>query len=189
VASRFLASIELVLDSARRGKYRVALIGGFALPFYGVMRATDDVDFLVEDEGREILHGELSEAGFRCLHRSEDAASYDPPGRELSPLDFIYARRPPSLAMLERAKLQPARGRRMQIPVVDVEGLIGLKAQAIANDPSRRRRDEDDIVRLLERHFESLDMSLLRSYFTIFDQHEEFETLVDEARRTKSKKP
>jgi len=32
----FTASIALVLGVARRRRFRVALIGGFALPFHGV---------------------------------------------------------------------------------------------------------------------------------------------------------
>ena len=43
----FVESIRLVVRVAETGGFRVALIGGFALAFYGVQRATGDVDFLV----------------------------------------------------------------------------------------------------------------------------------------------
>lgn len=88
--------------------------------------------------------------------------------------------------MLDRARMQSARGRPTQIPLAEVEGLVGLKVQAIANDPKRRRRDEDDIVRLLERHMDSFDMTLLPDYFATFDLEKELEALLDEARQLKS---
>jgi hypothetical protein len=44
----FVATIRLVFGVTRRMRCRVALIGGFALPFHGVQRATGDVNFLVD---------------------------------------------------------------------------------------------------------------------------------------------
>lgn len=44
----FVRTIRLVLATVRSAGARAALIGGFALPFHGVQRATGDVDFLVE---------------------------------------------------------------------------------------------------------------------------------------------
>ena len=85
----FVESIRLVVRVAETGGFRVALIGGFALPFYGVQRATGDVDFLVEASGSAALHEALLKAGADCLHRGLDSANYaagrskltdDPPG-------------------------------------------------------------------------------------------------------------
>lgn len=46
MANRFIETISLVVETAARDRFRVALIGGFALSFLGVTRATGDVDFL-----------------------------------------------------------------------------------------------------------------------------------------------
>ena len=182
VANRFLTAIRLVLDSARRGGYRVALIGGFALPFHGVRRATGDVDFLVEAVGADVLDADLLAGGLRQLHRTENAANYESTRSDLSPVDVVFARRPATLAMLARARDVATATGDLSVPVVDVEGIIGLKVQAIANNPQRRRRDEDDIVALLERHLPDLDLALLREYFALFEMLDEFAALLDEAR-------
>jgi hypothetical protein len=50
-ANPFVRSIALVVGVGRRKRFRLALIGGFALPFHGVQRATRDVDFLADSTG------------------------------------------------------------------------------------------------------------------------------------------
>src|SRR5207244_10698029 len=134
---------------AGRGRLRVALVGGLALPSHGAQRATGDVAFLAEATGSDALHGALLAAGARCLHRSADAANYAAARSRLAPLDFIYARRERALDMLQRARTRPLRGAR-RVPVVDAEALIGLKLQALVNAPSRRAQEEADIRALLE---------------------------------------
>lgn len=174
----FLDAIRLVHDVAARCGFRIALIGGFALPFHGVRRATGDVDFLVEADGADALHKALSAAGYETLHRSNDAANYRAPGTPLIGVDVLYARRPATLAMLGRAAIPQGGG---DVPVVDVEGLIGLKLQALVNDPARRRQDEADIVALLTLHLPSLDRALLDEYFALFDRQDDLRRFLDEA--------
>ena len=176
----FLDAIRLVHEAAARHGFRVALIGGFALPFHGVRRATGDVDFLVEAHGADALHEALSAAGYETLHRSDDAANYRGRGVPLIGVDVLYARRPATLAMLDRAAIPQAGA---DVPVVDVEGLIGLKLQALVNDPTRRRQDEADIVALLTLHLPSLDRALLDEYFALFDQADALARFLDEARQ------
>jgi predicted nucleotidyltransferase len=180
VPSAFLDAIRLVSDAAARHGFRIALIGGFALPFHGIRRATGDVDFLVEATGTDLLHEALSTAGYVALHRSADSANYGAGQGSLVGVDLLYARRPPTLAMLARAAVPPGGG---DVPVVDVEGLIGLKLQAIVNDPTRRRQDEADIVALLTLHLPSLDRALLDEYFALFDRQDDLARFLDEARQ------
>jgi hypothetical protein len=174
----FLRAIELVLQVARRRRFRVALIGGFALPFHGVQRTTGDVDFLVETSGGEALHGALLDAGARCLHRSTDAANYAPGTSRLAPVDFVYARRARALDMLRRARRKPFGGARRRVPVVDAEALIGLKLQALVNAPARRMQDEADIRALLAARGDSLDETMLRDYFAFFGRERQLDRLL-----------
>jgi hypothetical protein len=178
----FVASIRLVLGAARRGKFGVALIGGFALPFFGVQRATGDVDFLADAGGADPLHQALIAAGARCLHRSADAANYGPVRGSLAAMDFIFARRARAQAMLARATSRSLRGARLRVPVVDAEALIGLKLQALANDP-RRRQDEADIQALFDSRVASFDVRLLRDYYRLFDREHELDELLASPRR------
>jgi len=160
-ANPFRRAIELVRETAEGHAFRIALIGGFALPFHGVRRATGDVDFLVDANGASALHDALTSHGYEVLHRSADAAKYRASQGPLVGVDVLYARRELALAMLERAKV-PAGD--VAVPVVDVEGIVGLKLQAMVNDPSRRRQDEADIVALLRLHLPRLDQTLLEQY-------------------------
>jgi len=179
VPTAFLDAIQLVRDVADAGGFRVALIGGFALPFHGVRRATGDVDFLVEVRGADVLHDALLRGGYVALHRSDDVANYRATSALSSGVDVLYARRAPTIAMLERATVADGAA---GVPVVDVEGLIGLKLQAIVNDPRRRRQDEADIVQLMTQHLPSLNVALLGEYFALFDQQDALERFLVEAR-------
>ena len=178
VANRFEATIALVIETAAREGFRAALIGGFAMPFLGITRATGDVDFLVEAVGAEALHAALCGAGFEAVHRTENVANYVAPGPELAPVDVLFARRPATLGMLARATPKPlASGDAAGVLVIDAEGIIGLKVQAIANDPARRLQDEADIVRLLRVQGGALDHELIASYFHAFGMEADLERL------------
>lgn len=179
----FVEAIELVRSSAGRHGFRFALIGGFALPFHGVRRTTGDVDFLVEEKGADDLHEDLRVAGYKALQRSGESANYRATDERHVAIDLLYARRRPALDMLERARV-PATG--LAVPVVDVEGLVGLKLQAMTNDPRRRRHDESDIVDLLAANLPSLDRSLLDAYFRLFDAEDELGRFLEEARRRRA---
>jgi len=177
----FVRSIVLVLAVARRKRFRVALIGGFALPFHGVQRATGDVDFLADANGSAALHEALLAAGARCLHRSADAANYASGASQLSPVDFIFARRERALDMLHRAGNRLLRSAGIRVPVADAEALIGLKLQALVNAPSRRAREEADIQALFAAYGGSLNVDLLRSYFRLFDRERDLKRLLADA--------
>ena len=179
----FVESIRLVVRVAETGVFRVALIGGFALAFYGVQRATGDVDFLVEASGSAALHEALLKAGADCLHLGLDSANYAAGCSKLTGIDFIYARRARALAMLERAATKPLRGARLAVPVLDREALIGLKLQAIANAPARRTQDRADIEALLATGRETLDLERLRDYYRLFGREDEFENWLREKKK------
>ncbi len=180
MSSPFLEAIDLVRRTADRHGFLVALIGGFALPFHGLRRATGDVDFLIEASGAEPLHDALTTAGYEALHRTADVANYRAADQRRIPIDVLYAKRTPAIAMLKRA-VTPATG--VAVRVVDVEGLIGLKLQAMTNDPRRRRQDESDIVALLAANLPSLNRDLLGEYFGLFDARDELARFLEEAQR------
>jgi hypothetical protein len=174
----FVRAIVLVLGVARREQFGIALIGGFALPFHGVQRATGDVDFLADARGAGALHAALLAAGARCLHRSADAANYGSGSSPLCPVDFIFARRTRARDMIRRARSRPLRGGRVRVPVVDAEALIGLKLQALVNAPSRRTREQADIEALVAARRDSLNAELLRDYYRLFDREPELDRLL-----------
>lgn len=143
-----------------------ALIGGLALAAHSVVRATRDVDFLVDAQDAERLNDLLLGLGYYCLHRSADAANYL---RGDEGLDLLYAHRPEAMRLLAEAETRETGLGRLR--VVGAEGLIAFKLQALANDPSRLR-DIDDIRALLRNNADRLDMPRVRRYFALFGREE-----------------
>jgi len=84
-------------------------------------------------------------------------------------LELLYASRPIARRLLAEAKdRSTAMGK---LRVVSAEGLIGFKLQALVNNPSRTR-DDDDIRALLRAQHDQLNMPEVRGYFALFDREE-----------------
>lgn len=116
------------------------------------------------------MHGLLLSLGYRCVHRSADAANYV---RGDEGFELLYAHRPVAADLLRRA--HPCNTPLGRMRVISAEGLIGFKLQALHNDPSRRR-DIDDIRQLLRANGGQLDLAEVRRYFQLFER----EALLDE---------
>ena len=161
--SRLVEQIKQAVAAFVGCKTTPALIGGLALAAHQVVRATRDVDFLVDADDADRLHCVLLDLGYRCMHRSEDAANYL---RGDEGLDLLYARRPIARRLLGEANQHAtALG---TLRVISAEGLIGFKLQALVNNPSRTR-DLDDIRALLRAQRGKLNMAEVHEYFALFD--------------------
>lgn len=142
-----------------------------------MVRATRDVAFLADANDTELLHRLLLELGYRCVHRSEDAANYV---RDDEGLDLLYAHRPIARRLLAEAEEHDtALG---WVRVVRAEGLIAFKLQRLVNDPARGR-DLDDIRSLLQANRTTLDMSEVAEYFRLFEREELLDELIAEIDR------
>jgi hypothetical protein len=136
----------------------------------GVQRATMDLDFILMLEDLEIAHRVLLEAGYRREFHSENVSHYLNPDDAWGRIDILHAFRGPSLGMLRRAERLSV-GSDLALPVVVIEDIIGLKVQAIANDPARALADWNDIGLLLSTSREqrlALDWELLEDYLRLF---------------------
>lgn len=154
-----------------------ALIGGLALAAHNVVRATRDVDFLVDADDADRLHALLLGLGYQCIHRSQDAANYL---RADEGLDLLYAHRPEARRLLVEAEERDTGMGRLR--VISAEGLVGFKLQGFVNDASRLR-DLDDIRALLRANRATLDMSEVRRYFVIFEREPMLDELLAELDR------
>lgn len=170
--SNLAKQIREALSMFARADTQPALIGGLAVVAHQVVRATKDVDFLVEAEAADKLHDALQDLGYQCLYRSDDAANYV---RGTEGLDLLYAHRPLARRLLAQASERETPLGRMRI--ISVEGLIGFKLQGYVNDATRTR-DLDDIRALFKIHRASLDMDELLEYFSLFNQLELLDELL-----------
>lgn len=172
--SRLVDQIKQAVAAFVGCKATPALIGGLALAVHQVVRATRNVDFLADADDADRLHDILLAQGYRCVHRSEDAANYL---RDDEGLDLLYAHRPIARRLLTEAiERETVMG---SLRVISAEGLIGFKLQALVNNPSRSR-DLDDIRALLRVQRDWLNMAEVREYFAMFDRTEMLDGLLAE---------
>jgi hypothetical protein len=168
--SRLGRQLTEVLVTLKKIDVQSALIGGLALSSHQVVRATQDIDLLVDQMLADRIHNELINLGYQCLHRSADVGNYQ---RRDERVDFLYASRPIARKLLTNAKeLQTSLG---TVRVISAEGLIGFKLQGIVNDP-RRTQDMEDIKSLLSANRGKLDVTEVREYFRLFER----EALLDD---------
>lgn len=172
--SRLVDQIKQAITAFAVCETMPALIGGLALAAHAVVRGTRDVDFLVDVDDADRLHGALIALDYRCVHRSADAANYV---REDEGLDLIYAHRPIARRLLRTALERDTPMGRLR--VVSAEALIGFKLQALVNDPSRGR-DLADIRALLRAQAARLNMAEVREYFALFERSELLHELLAE---------
>ena len=171
-----LPKLVAAFDSAGIG---YALIGGLAMAVHGVQRTTLDADFILLSENLTECDLLLKELGYMCEFQSENVSHYVSTNRLLVRLDFLHAFRPATLSMLKRAQRLPIL-ENCDIPVVQVEDLIGLKIQASVNDPDRYLGDWNDINMLIDHAAKAnkkLDWELVQDYLSVFDLGHKLEGL------------
>jgi hypothetical protein len=168
--SRLGKQLTEILTVLQKAGVQSALIGGMALSPHKVIRATQDIDLLIDQDDADIVEKEVAGLGYRCLHRSTEVGNYQ---RQDERLDFLYASRPAARRLLAHAvELTTSLG---SLRVISAEGLIGFKLQGFANDP-RRTQDMEDIKALLRANRSTLNMTEVREYFKLFNR----EPLLDE---------
>jgi hypothetical protein len=133
---------------------------------------------VVLEEWVGAVEGIMKELGYEKQDfSSAEILSYISPLKKLGQVDFLVARRKYSRSMVNMARKMPVMDGELTVKVLLVEDQIGLKLQAIANDPkSRYAVDAPDIQRLLKLHRNRLDIELVREYFRLFEK----EDLLDE---------
>ncbi|MBK5274057.1 MAG: nucleotidyltransferase family protein [Desulfuromonadales bacterium] len=166
-----------LLTALGQGRVSYALIGGFAVSLWGYQRATVDMDFLVNRNDMEKVRRIVEGLGYRCIHVSENVTQFVSDDKRFGNLDFLHAFRPASLSMLERAVLKTVFDNEQTIPVILPEDLIGLKIQAINNDPLRTALDMGDIEALMAIFGAELDWERIEGYFALFELQKTFEEL------------
>lgn len=171
--------LRALLVRAEREPIRFAVAGAFAMGALGVPRATADLDFLVHQEDLDRWDAALVALGYGRTFQSENASHYRHPEVIWGSIDVLHAFRPISVGMLARARRREVPGTALSLPVVEPEDLIGLKVQALANDPDRFFQDMADIEAISRRHRKSLDWDRLREYYRLFDKGTLFDALFE----------
>ena len=148
-----------------------ALIGGMAMAMHGLQRTTLDLDFILLLDDLTTADKILRSHGYQREFHSENVSHYLGNDNALGRIDLLHAFRGPTLGMLERAARLPWPGG-IAVPVVHLEDLIGLKIQALVNDPARQERDWADILQIVSHagnYSIPIDWELVGDYLALFD--------------------
>ena len=143
-----------------------------------------DLLLLAEDDAK--VERILSQYSYGTVHKSENVAPY---ASDLAPhgnIDVIYAFRDISRSMLERSVAKEILAD-LTIRVLIPEDIIGLKVQALVNDPKREARDNADITALVNAQVtrdEQIDWELLQDYYELFERSDAFGRLREKYDKT-----
>jgi predicted nucleotidyltransferase len=170
--------LKMLMEKFRDAGIAFVLSGGLALSTMELARFTKDIDFIVHEEDKDKVEAIMTELGYeRESFSTDEIVSYGSPLKVYGQVDFLLARRKYTRAMMRNADVRPVFDGELYVNTVRPEDLIGLKVQAICNDPEHRYLiDKPDIQRLLKLHRKRMDMALVREYFRVFDK----EDLLDE---------
>ena len=165
----FKSVITTLLGHFKKHNVRYGLMGGFALGLWGVGRATVDLDFLVDRADLAKVDASMIDMGYACKFRSDNVSQYVSPLKIYGEIDFIHAFRQASVEMLQRAVEMKIFNNDLDIRVLIPEDIIGLKLQAITNDPRRKEQDMEDIKSLVIVRQGRLNWQLINEYAEILD--------------------
>jgi hypothetical protein len=161
----FAAVLSQLKRFFEQHQVRYALAGAFALHAHGITRATGDLDFVVEESGKESLRRFLGELGYDELYVSEGFSNHLHRDGALGRLDFIYVDPHTADRLFSAAQPMPVLPG-LDAPVPRPEHLAAMKVLAMKNDPSRTFQDMADIQALLG--LPNVDKQEIQGYF---DRH------------------
>jgi len=164
--------LKIIISRFNEQKIHFVLSGGLALSTMNVFRFTKDIDFLIYQDSKDAIHNIMTDLDYVLQEfSSSEILSYWHPLKIFGQVDFLLVKRKYTKAMMNRASIQKIFDGEFEIKTIRPEDLIGLKIQAIANDPVNRFPiDASDIQNILHFNKSSLDMELVRQYFKIFNK-------------------
>lgn len=169
--------LGIIIKKFDEEKVRYGLIGGFAIGALGISRSTVDLDFLVHKEDLNKIGKLLKDIGYKDVFHSENIAQYVSPIKILGEIDFLLAFRGPTLKMLQNAISMKIFSGKYEIKIVRPDDIIGLKLQALVNDPERQEREYADIEALMKQSAKRLDWVVIEEYFGVFNKRKKFAEL------------
>jgi len=166
--------LKILIYRFKKDNIDFVLAGGLALSTMGIFRFTKDIDFLVSEEAKNKIDGIMENLGYEKQDFSnEEIFSFLSPLKILGQVDYLFARRKYTKAMMRRAKKRPIFDGEFDVKTLLPEDLIGLKIQAISNDPKNRFAiDSLDIRKILQIKMDKIDIELVKEYFRLFNKED-----------------
>lgn len=170
----FKKVLKLLIEGFNEENIDYALIGGFAMGVLGIARSTIDLDFLVDEKDVEKICFLMEEIGYKKIYSSRYVSQYYSDIKLFGCVDFLHACKKISKQMLKNAMELYVFNKTLKIRVLKPEDIIGLKIQAVKNNPERYFREMGDIDEIINMFKDEIDFNVVRKYFTIFDMDDEY---------------
>jgi hypothetical protein len=124
------------------------VIGGYAVMAHGFVRATDDLDLLVQSGRRDHWRGLLEGLGMNVFREAPVFMQFEPPPGGRLPVDLMFVAEEIFEGM--RSQAEPASAEGTAFGVVSLLHLIALKSHAVKHGkPLRRIKDTEDLIQLI----------------------------------------
>ena len=143
---------------------------------HGFVRATDDLDLLVQRSRRADWRQLLEELGMRVFREAPAFMQFEPPPNAKLPVDLMLVGEDVYERMRTRA--EPAVVGGVSIGVVSLLHLFALKCHAIQHGkPLRRLKDTEDLIQLIGINHLDLNEPELRATILKHGNQELYEKL------------
>jgi len=147
---KYSTIFHLVASVFNKKAVTCVLIGGFAVNFHNVARATVDVDFLTTKEDFESVFGLLEKEGFSKFSEQETFAQLKSGEGYFKDLDFMFVDQDVLDKIVKDGKQAIIAGQKFIVP--SLYHLIALKLHAIKYNNKREYKDLVDIVDLIRNN-------------------------------------
>ena len=156
---------------------KVIVIGGHALNAHGVIRSTGDLDLMVLRDDADFWLNQLSSVGYFAFNRTTAFIQFKAPDITSWPIDLMLVDRSTFELACEQA-IEKQHGE-VVISTASIMHLIAMKLHALKNQQiDRFKKDESDLLRLLDICGISLDSEVFRQLCAKYGTMQLYERLV-----------
>jgi hypothetical protein len=140
--------LQTISQKAQEAGLPFLIIGGYAVMAHGFVRATDDLDLLVQRSKRDVWRCLLEAQGMSVYREATAFLQFNPaPGARL-PVDLMFVA--DDVFEKLRKNAEQTRMGAASFGVVSLLHLIGLKCHAIEHGKEiRRLKDTEDLIQLI----------------------------------------
>ena len=168
---------HMVSDIFNKNGVTCVLIGGFAVNFHKVQRASMDVDFLTTRKKFEAVFGFLEKEGFKKFSEHENFAQLENDKEYLGKLDFMFVDQDVLDKIAKEGKQVVIAGQDFKVP--SLFHLIALKLHTVKFEKKREYKDLMDIVDLIRSNKIDIRSGEFRSLCLKFGTQELYDRILN----------
>ena len=111
---------------------------------------------------------------YECVYKTKNVSQFVSYFKPFGEIDLLHAFRDISLSMLARSKEVSVFEGKSKVKVLIPEDIIGLKLQALNNNPARKNKELLDVEEIVAYFKKKLNWDLIKEYFLLFKMEKEY---------------